>query len=87
MAGVYLKKMVEKYAKIASRLVDWMEKHIPEGWTVFAFPVKHQRKLQTSNLIERFNCEIRRRSAVVSIFPNEAACLRLISAVLMEYDE
>jgi len=87
MAEAYLKKMVEKYAKNASRLADWMEKNIPEGLTVFAFPVKHQRKLRTSNPIERLNREIRRRTAVVSIFPNEASCLRLISAVLMEYDE
>lgn len=87
MAEVYLKKAVEKYAKNASRLANWMEKNIPEGLTVFAFPVKHQRKLRTSNLIERLNREIRRRSSVVSIFPNETACLRLISAVLMEYDE
>jgi putative transposase len=79
--------VVEKYAKSASRLADWIEKNIPEGLTVFAFPVKHQRKLRTSNPIERLNREIRRRTAVVSIFPNEAACLRLISAVLMEYDE
>ncbi len=87
MAEAYLKKVVEKYAKSASRLADWMEKNIPEGLTVFAFPLKHQRKLRTSNPIERLNREIRRRTAVVSIFPNEAACLRLISAVLMEYDE
>ena len=87
MAEAYLKKTVEKYAKNASRLADWMEKNIPEGLTVFAFPTRHQRKLRTSNPIERLNREIRRRSTVVSIFPNEAACLRLISAVLMEYDE
>ncbi len=87
MAEAYLKKTVEKYAKNASRLADWMEKNIPEGLTVFAFTTRHQRKLRTSNPIERLNREIRRRSAVVSIFPNEAACLRLISAVLMEYDE
>jgi len=68
-------------------LADWMEKNIPEGLTVFAFPTQHQRKLRTSNPIERLNREIRRRTAVVGIFPNEAACLRLISAVLMEYDE
>jgi transposase-like protein len=87
MAEAYLKKVVEKYAKSASRLADWIEQNIPEGLTVFAFPLKHQRKLRTSNPIERLNREIRRRTAVVSIFPNEAACLRLISAVLMEYDE
>ena len=87
MAESYLKKAVEKYDKNASHLADWMENNIPEGLTVFAFPSGHQRKLRTSNPIERFNREIRRRTAVVSIFPNEAACLRLISAVLMEYDD
>lgn len=87
MAEVYLKKAVEKYAKSASRLANWMENNIPEGLTVFAFPAQHQRKLRTSNPIERLNREIRRRTTVVGIFPNEAACLRLISAVLMEYDE
>ena len=87
MAEAYLKKVVEKYAKHTSRLADWMEKNIPEGLTVVAFPVKHQRKLRTSNPIERLNHKIRRRTAVVSIFPNEAVCLRLISAVLMEYDK
>jgi putative transposase len=87
MAEAYLKKAVEKYAKNASRLADWMEKNIPEGLTVFAFPTSHQRKLRTSNPIERLHREIRRRTNVVGIFPNEAACLRLISAVLMEFDE
>jgi putative transposase len=87
MAEEYLKKMVEKYSKTASRLAEWMEKNLPEGLTVFAFPTAHQRKLRTTNLVERLNREIRRRTAVVSIFPNEAACLRLVSAVLMEYDE
>ena len=87
MAETYLKKTVEKYAKSASRLADWLETNIPEGLTVLAFPVKHQRRLRTSNLIERLNREIRRRTALVSIFPNEMSCLRLISAVLMEYDE
>ena len=87
MAEEYLKKMVEKYSKTASQLAEWMEKNLPEGLTVFAFPTAHQRKLRTTNLVERLNREIRRRTAVVSIFPNEAACLRLVSAVLMEYDE
>jgi transposase-like protein len=43
--------------------------------------------LRTANSLERLSREIKRRTRVVSIFPNEAACLRLISAVLMEIDE
>ena len=86
-ADAYLARTVEKYAKTASKLADWMEKNLPEGLTVFGFPSDHQRKLRTTNLLERLNREIHRRTLVVSIFPNEAACLRLASALLIEYDE
>jgi len=86
-ADAYLAKIVQKYQKNASRLADWMEQNIPESLAVFAFPNSHQRKLRTSNCLERLNREVRRRTKVVSIFPNETACLRLISAVLMEIDE
>jgi putative transposase len=86
-ANEYLARMVQKYAKSASKLADWLEKSIPEGLTVFAFPTPHQRRLRTSNSLERVNRELDRRTTVVSIFPNEASCLRLVSAVLIELDE
>ena len=86
-AETYLKQIVQKYAQSASRLADWMEANLPEGLTVFAFPEAHRRKLRTNNAQERLNREIGRRTDVVSIFPNEAACLRLVSAILMEQDE
>ena len=86
-AEAYLGKVVKKYAETAPKLADWMEENIPEGLTVFSSPVKHQRKIRTTNSVERLNREIRRRTRVVSIFPNEQSCLRLISAFLMEIDE
>jgi putative transposase len=86
-AEAYLKQIVQKYEKNASRLADWMEHNLPEGLTVFAFPEAHRRKLRTNNSLERLNREIGRRTKVVGIFPNDAACLRLISAILMEQDE
>jgi transposase-like protein len=86
-AESYLKQTVQKYAQSASRLADWMETNLPEGLTVFAFPEAHRKKLRTNNTQERLNREIGRRTDVVSIFPNEAACLRLVSAILMEQDE
>ena len=82
-----LKVAVEKYARIAPRLADWMEVNLPEGFTVFAFPRLHQKRLRTSNTLERLSQEIKRRTRVVRVFPNEDACLRLVSAVLMEFSE
>ncbi len=86
-AEAYLAQMVEKYAKSASRLADWMEQNIPEGLTMFSFPVAGQRRLRTTNGLERPSRELRGWTRVAGIFPNEAACLRITSAILMEFHE
>ena len=86
-ADALLKKIVVKYAQDAPRLADWMEENLPEGLTVFAFPQKHRRLIRTTNGLERLNREIRRRTRVASLFPNEASCLRLVTAVIMEISE
>ena len=64
-----------------------MEVNLPEGFSVFAFPRIHQKRLRTSNTLEQLSQEIKRRARVVRVFPNEGACLRLVSAVLMEFSE
>ncbi len=51
------------------------------------FPQQHWRKLWSTNLLERVNEEIKRRTRVVGIFPNDAAITRLVGAVLLEQDE
>lgn len=86
-AESYLDRIVKKYEQTASRLASWLEKNIPEGLTVFDFPAAHRRKIRTVNILERVSQEIKRRTRVVGIFPNEASCLRLVSAILMEIDE
>lgn len=77
----------QKYAKDAPNLSQWMMNNIPEGFTVFSFPVNHWIKIRTNNVTERLNKEIKRRTHIVSIFPNVASCERLVSAILIEVSE
>ena len=82
-----LRSMAAKYRPRSSKFADWLESQVPEGLTVFAFPAAHRRKLRTSNLLERLNREIKRRTRVATLFRNEASLLRLVSAILMEVSE
>jgi len=86
-AETLLAQAVKKYSPKASALADWMEMNIPEGLTIFAFPSEHHRRIRTTNSLERLNREIRRRSRVAMLFPNEASCLRLVTAVVMEISD
>jgi putative transposase len=86
-AEAYLAKTVAKYQHNASRLSEWLAANIPEGLTVFSFPGAFRRLLRTTNGVERLHREVRRRARVVSIFPNQTSCLRLVSAVLNEISE
>jgi transposase-like protein len=86
-AEQFLQAAIQKYAVSAPRLSAWLEENLAEGFTVFAFPLEHCRIIRTTNSLERINKEIRRRTRVVGVFPNEASCLRLVSALLMETSE
>lgn len=78
---------VAKYEKDMPQLSKWMEENIAEGLTVFQFAVENRRRLRTSNIAERVNEEIRRRTKVVRIFPNVESCERLVGAIVMEISE
>ena len=82
-----LAETVERYRRVAAKLATWMEENIPEGLMVFAFPQRHWRLLRTTNGLERLNQEIRRRTRVARLFPNEESCLRLVTAVVMEISD
>lgn len=82
-----LQEIVLKYQNCASKLSHWMEENIPEGLTVYFFPTAHRKKIRTTNNIERVNREIKRRTRVISVFPNENSCLRLVSAILVDISE
>lgn len=76
-----------KWRAKAPKLADWMEENLPEGLAVFELPAPYRRRLRTSNMLERLNREILRRTRVASIFPNDASLLRLASAILVEQSE
>lgn len=78
---------IEKYRQSAPQLAEWMEANVPQSLSVFAIPQAHRRMLRTTNLLERQNRELKKRTKIASIFPNEESLLRLVAAMLMETAE
>ena len=82
-----LELTVDNYRGCASRLASWMQSALPEGFTIFMLPQRYQRRLRTTNMLERVNKAVKRRTRVATLFPNEASLLRLATAMLMEISE
>jgi len=82
-----LKPWLEKWSGKYPKLCAWVESNIEETWTFYRLPREHHKHLKSTNLLERFNQEIKRRTLVVRIFPDEASCLRLVRAVATEQHE
>ena len=73
-AEAELGHLVAAYRDSAPKLADWLETAIPEGLAVFALPERHQKRMRTSNPMERsIQQEIKRRTVKVRVFPNEAS--------------
>lgn len=82
-----LQELIVKYGNQQPKLANWMEENVHESLTVLNYPQEHRKRLRTTNPLERLNRELKRRTRVASIFPNDASLLRLITAMLMEQDE
>jgi putative transposase len=81
--AAWLSKWASKYPK----LCDWVEANIEETFSFYRLPREHHKHMKSTNMLERLNEEIKRRTHVVRIFPNEASCLRLIRALAVEIHE
>ncbi|MBF0300460.1 MAG: IS256 family transposase [Oligoflexia bacterium] len=86
-AREYINKVINKYNKKAPEFVNWLNTNIEEGLVVYNFPKEHRIKIRTANMIERLNKEIRRRTRVAGLFPNQESVLRLVTALLQEEHE
>jgi putative transposase len=81
--AAWLKKWEERYRK----LCQWVEENIEETLTFYRLPQSHHKHLKSTNMLERLNEELKRRTLVVRIFPNAESCLRLVRALAVEIHE
>lgn len=82
-----LQRMVSKYEKSAPKLATWLDANVRESLAVLRLPPTHRKRLRTTNMLERLNRELKRRTRVATLFPNDAALLRLVTAILIEVSE
>ena len=82
-----LREAVETLHASHPKVADLLDTHGEEMLAVFALPQHHWKRMRSTNMLERFNQEIKRRTRVLRIFPNEASCIRLVSALAMEENE
>jgi len=81
-------EVCEKWKGIAPGFSRWFEEVAEEGMSFYMFKDRTtRRRTRTVNVVERLNEEIRRRTKVARLFPNEASCNRLVTAVLMQTHE
>ena len=79
----WLAKWQAKYP----RLCDWVEDNVEETLTDYRLPLAHHKHMKSTNMLERLNQELKRRTHVVRIFPNAESCLRLVRALAVEMHE
>jgi putative transposase len=81
--ATWLAKWQGKYPKLCT----WVEENIEETLTYYRLPLAHHKHMKSTNMLERLNQEIKRRTHVVRIFPNTESCLRLVRALAVETHE
>ena len=82
-----LQAWLKRWERRYPQLTDWVEAQIGETLNFYSLPRQHHKHLKSTNMLERLNEEIKRRTRVVRIFPNPASCLRLVRALCAETHE
>jgi len=86
-ASTQWRQVADQLRPKASKLANLMDDAEPDVLAYMTFPREHRTKLHSTNPLERLNGEIKRRTNVVGIFPNEAAITRLVGAILAEQND
>ena len=82
-----MREAIEIMAETHPKVADMLDQHGEEMLAVYALPEHHRKRMRTTNMVERLNEEFRRRTRVIRVFPNESACVRMISVLAMEINE
>ncbi len=80
-------KLVKELERVKPKIADWLDTDLESCLTVYSLPLEHRKRMRSTNMIERFNQELLRRSRVIRIFPNDESCLRLFGTMCMEQSE
>lgn len=87
LAWEAVRTIAERWRPTHPQLAEQLEEEIEDCFACLAFPISHQRRIRTTNGLERVSQELKRRTRVVRIFPNRTACLRLVTALAAEISE
>lgn len=82
-----LNEFAGQFEKLVPKAVTCLEEAFEDAMAVMTLPDKYRRRLRTTNMQERLNGEVKRRTNVIRIFPNDDSALRLIGALLIETNE
>jgi len=84
---IRLRQLIEDLSDKYPQVANLLENDGEDALTCLNFPLEHRRRIRTTNSLERFNQEIKRRTTVIRIFPNRDSAVRLIGALCMEQSE
>ena len=79
-----LDQTLQKYAKDSPHLCTWLEENLPDAFAVYQFPEALRKRIRTNNIEENLNRQIKRRTNLITVFPNENSMLRLVASICME---
>jgi transposase-like protein len=81
------KQLVEILEPEKPEISEWIDEELESCLSVYDLPGSHRRKMKSTNMLERLNQELKRRSRVIRIFPNESSCIRVLGTLCMEQSE